>query len=101
MPEGSIHIKSLRMPSLVMFPCIQCHHTRGFAELGGVVKPAYKLSFSAGCFGWAHAAADNNSAAERGINFFIVIMLLVEMYSTLSSLSISLGKPKALARELK
>src|SRR5207248_306480 len=79
MPELYIHVRSLRMPSLVIFPCIQCHHTRGLAELGGVVKLVYKLSFNAGCLGWANSAADANSAAEMESIVFIILVLLVRI----------------------
>jgi len=32
MPARFIHSKSLVMPSLLTFPCVQCHHVRGRAE---------------------------------------------------------------------
>jgi len=41
-----IHSKSSLMPSLVMLPFIQCHQTRGRAELGGLSKPARRGSFA-------------------------------------------------------
>jgi hypothetical protein len=44
MPERDIHSRSFLIPSFVMFPFIQCHHTRGLALLGGVVKLLYKTS---------------------------------------------------------
>src|SRR5439155_1204442 len=43
-PTRCIHSRSRLMPSWVMFPFIQCHHTRGRAELGGVSKPRFNVS---------------------------------------------------------
>src|SRR5215470_17370959 len=40
MPTRFIHSKSSLMPSWVMLPFIQCHQTRGFAELGGLLNPS-------------------------------------------------------------
>ena len=34
-----IHSKSSLIPSCVMFPFIQCHHTRGLALAGGFANP--------------------------------------------------------------
>ena len=42
MPDLSIHSKSFLMPSFVMFPFIQCHHTYGLASRGGFAKPSRK-----------------------------------------------------------
>src|SRR5450755_1139430 len=44
MPTRFIHSKSSLMPSLVMLPFIQCHHTRGLAEFGGFSKPLFNGS---------------------------------------------------------
>src|SRR3954468_18304529 len=46
MPTRRIHSKSSLIPSLVIFPFIQCHQTRGFAESGGLRKPAVKGSLA-------------------------------------------------------
>src|SRR5215467_1467604 len=43
-PTRCIHSRSAWMPSLVMLPFIQCHHTRGRAELGGFSKPCFRAS---------------------------------------------------------
>src|SRR5580698_1602753 len=48
MPTRFIHSRSSLMPASVMFPFIQCHHTRGAADCGGVAKPLASASaFSA------------------------------------------------------
>src|SRR4029077_10977484 len=47
MPTRFIHSKSSLIPSLVMLPFIQCHHTRGLAEFGGFLNPS---SREAGAF---------------------------------------------------
>src|SRR6185437_13234509 len=39
MPTRCIQPRSSLMPSLVILPFIQCHHTRGFALSGGFSKP--------------------------------------------------------------
>src|SRR5580658_252667 len=44
MPTLCIHSKSCLMPSLEMFPFIQCHHTLGRALSGGFSKPAFNGS---------------------------------------------------------
>src|SRR2546423_11523353 len=49
MPTRCIHSRSFLMPSLVMLPFIQCHHTRGFASFGGLIKFLYRLSLLACC----------------------------------------------------
>ena len=37
-PLRSIHSRSLRIPSLLTLPFIQCHQTRGLAAAGGLTK---------------------------------------------------------------
>src|SRR3977135_1986758 len=44
MPTRFIHSRSSLIPSFVMFPFIQCHQTRGFAESGGFRKPLSSVS---------------------------------------------------------
>src|SRR6266403_2124401 len=44
MPTRFIHSRSSLIPSLVMFPFIQCHQTRGFALSGGFRKPLSSVS---------------------------------------------------------
>src|SRR6185312_7986820 len=48
MPARCIHSRSFRIPSLVIFPFIQCHHTRGFAAFGGFLNLSYNESSA--CF---------------------------------------------------
>src|SRR6266567_9523968 len=43
-PTRCIHSRSSLMPSLVMLPFIQCHHTRGRAPSGGFSKPLFSES---------------------------------------------------------
>src|SRR6266496_6413407 len=43
-PTRCIHSRSSLMPSCVMFPFIQCHQTRGRADLGGFLKSCCKRS---------------------------------------------------------
>src|SRR5215813_4026982 len=49
MPTRCIHSRSAVMPSCVTLPLIQCHHARGFAESGGVLK---SLSIDEACWPW-------------------------------------------------
>src|SRR5436309_3318228 len=44
MPTRCIHSRSSLMPSWVTLPFIQCHQTRGFAELGGFRNPRSSAS---------------------------------------------------------
>src|SRR5215470_12064649 len=44
MPTLCIHSRSFLMPSMVILPFIQCHHTRGLALLGGTAKFLYRTS---------------------------------------------------------
>src|SRR5438128_11049285 len=44
MPARCIHSRSSLIPSFVILPFIQCHHTRGRAPLGGFSKPCYRAS---------------------------------------------------------
>ena len=41
-PASFIHRRSFLIPSLVMFPFIQCHQTRGQASFGGSWNPLYR-----------------------------------------------------------
>src|SRR5438067_9611136 len=65
MPTRFIHSMSLRMPSLVMLPFIQCHQTRGRALLGGSAKPLASGSAGSAVADWRLAAASNAPAATR------------------------------------
>src|ERR1700744_2193364 len=44
MPMRFIHSRSSLMPASVIFPFIQCHHTRGAAACGGSAKPLARVS---------------------------------------------------------
>ena len=63
-PTRFIHSRSLRMPSSVTLPFIQCHHTRGLATDGGARKPCTSASREAGTclFG---AANDGEATAQE------------------------------------
>ena len=72
------------MPSLVMLPFIQCHHTRGRAPSGGAVKPLCNastpaLAFAAGAAVCAPATV-TASTSTNAANFmalpFIAPLLL-------------------------
>src|SRR5215467_2801721 len=84
MPTRFIHSRSSLMPSLVMLPFIQCHQTRGLAELGGFLNP----SSSDGGF---CAAADTARA-----NSMIAKVRRVRESLIGSSLSIWLATPDGL-----
>src|ERR1035437_2023514 len=47
-PTRCIHSRSSLMPSLLMFPFIQCHHTSGRALCGGFTKPLFSESAVSG-----------------------------------------------------
>src|SRR6185436_1894284 len=76
MPTRCIHSRSLRIPSLVILPFIQCHHTRGCAALGGVRKFLYKLSLEMPVC--VMAAIDNSESVKRRDIFFIGQILKVK-----------------------
>jgi hypothetical protein len=59
------------MPSLVILPFIQCHHTRGIAALAGVTNPTYTASFEDVFFVCEKAANEHNIAVTNGIIFFM------------------------------
>jgi len=58
----------------VMFPFIQCHHTRGFALLGGVTKFLYKLSPAR--FAWEKEMTASSNWPKRERIFFIMACLV-------------------------
>jgi hypothetical protein len=61
------------MPSLLMFPFIQCHHTRGRAPLGGFSKPLFSESeFVCG----TAAPAPSNSMAPVRSSFVVRLFLM-------------------------
>src|ERR1035437_26542 len=75
------------MPSLLMFPFIQCHHASGRALCGGFTKPAFKVS-SGACEGFAALCAKSArpdkvsnvmptatfpTITDRMVLFFVVI----------------------------
>src|SRR5215472_7670339 len=66
MPTRFIHSRSSLMPSLVMLPFIQCHQTRGLAELGGFLNPS---SRDAGVFCATVDAAKANRMIARVRSF--------------------------------
>src|SRR4029453_18079160 len=53
MPTRCIHSRSSLMPSFVMLPFIQCHHTRGLASSGGAWKPCSSAAPGMGAEGGA------------------------------------------------
>src|SRR5262249_46832547 len=77
MPARFIHSRSLVMPSLVTFPCVQCHHVRGRAESGGFLNPT--RSGSADCVNVTLTAIDERttasrmSPAQRAVFIFVVL----------------------------
>jgi hypothetical protein len=72
MPERDIHSRSFLIPSFVIFPFIQCHHTRGLALPGGVAKFWYKLSFETGC----EKEIADSSRKVKSKRFFLIIASL-------------------------
>ena len=63
-PARSIHSISFWIPSMVTFPSIQCHHTRGRASCGGSANPSY----SGPC---ACAPTTASRAASTEVHLFI------------------------------
>src|SRR5215469_6952305 len=91
MPTLCIHSKSSLIPSLVMLPFIQCHHTRGLAESGGALNPASKGSPAlATCACPLRVIISTKKPAEqtRCVDFDIELL-------SLASLSVTLASPAA------
>lgn len=51
-PESASHSRSFRMPVVSTLPSIQCHHTRGLADMGGSTELSNRLA-PVGERGWA------------------------------------------------
>src|SRR2546421_4499636 len=75
MPTRFIHSRSSLIPSFVMFPFIQCHQTRGFAESGGFRKPLSSVSPTA-CPGTrATRQTVNTESSETSFTKFQVLRM--------------------------
>src|SRR5580765_5755375 len=67
------------MPSFVMLPFIQCHHTRGFADFGGVIKLEYKLSFGAVNFAWEKLRLESSKPKQMNDSLCMVVELSLKI----------------------
>src|SRR3954451_21969796 len=77
-PARCIHWRSRSIPSLVIFPFIQCHHTRGRAPLGGFWKP---LLSGSGEFCPKAAPADKSSRAVKVKSFLCALTIWSQLSS--------------------
>src|SRR5215210_3496650 len=74
MPARCIHWRSLRMPSLLTLPFIQCHQTRGFAAGGGVRNCRSK---GLSVFVWAWLLQVKDTSTRSAVTFLAKLFMCV------------------------
>src|SRR5438067_4834643 len=82
MPLRCIHRRSLRMPSLVTFPFIQCHHTLGLAALEGFWNSLYKLLFGVAFFPCEKAEIDKDNADTIPAAIKVTLRFFINLFWT-------------------
>jgi hypothetical protein len=73
MPIRFIHKRSFAIPSFVILPFIQCHHTSGFEATGGLMKPFNNSSLLSCAVALKLKKTRRNKQGRRNLNLFIII----------------------------